>query len=166
MVRSRPLGTGAFSSVVLGFHSTSGQSVAVKTVDLRELTPRERAAAVGEPTLLRHLNHPNIVQLADVFVDPDAGTLSVLTALAAGGSLSAASARDGRLPGTAARFGEPATRLILANVLDGLAYLHAEGIVHRDIKPSNILLTGLVPSGLAATGGGGSELAAPIVAAV
>ncbi|GAB0495310.1 hypothetical protein MMPV_006609 [Pyropia vietnamensis] len=155
VVRSRPLGTGAFSSVVLGFHSTSGKSVAVKTVDLRELTPRERAAAVAEPTLLRQLKHPNIVQLADVFVDPDAGTLSVLTALAAGGSLSAAAARDGRLPGTAARFGEPATRLILANVLDGLAYLHAEGIVHRDIKPSNILLTGLVPSGLAKTGGGG-----------
>ncbi|KAK1859950.1 hypothetical protein I4F81_002542 [Pyropia yezoensis] len=115
VVRSRPLGTGAFSSVVLAFHSQTGRAVAVKTVNLQALTPRERAAAVAEPTLLRQLRHPNIVQLADVFVDPDAGTLSVLTALAAGGSLAAAASRDGRLPGTAARFGEPAARLILAN---------------------------------------------------
>ncbi|ONK75382.1 uncharacterized protein A4U43_C03F16270 [Asparagus officinalis] len=39
------------------------------------------------------------------------------------------------------RFPEPALAEIAAQVLNGLAYLHAQKIVHRDIKPSNLLLS-------------------------
>lgn len=43
-------------------------------------------------------------------------------------------------------FSEEATVEILRQVLEGLAYAHAMGVVHRDMKPANLLLTKGTPN--------------------
>lgn len=37
------------------------------------------------------------------------------------------------------KLGEPAVVVILDQLLDGLAHVHAEGWIHRDVKPANIM---------------------------
>ena len=38
------------------------------------------------------------------------------------------------------RFDEPMTRYIFSQLIEGIQYLHSNGIVHRDIKPENLLI--------------------------
>ena len=38
------------------------------------------------------------------------------------------------------RFDEPMTRYIFNQLIEGIQYLHSNGIVHRDIKPENLLI--------------------------
>jgi serine/threonine-protein kinase len=53
--------------------------------------------------------------------------------LVGGGSVRDLLARRGRLP-------EPLVAVLLAQLLDALAAVHARGVVHGDVKPANLLL--------------------------
>ncbi|MGO1228075.1 MAG: serine/threonine protein kinase [Brachybacterium sp.] len=52
--------------------------------------------------------------------------------LISGGTLESVVKKKGKL-------GEPAVVVILDQLLDGLAHVHAEGWIHRDVKPANIM---------------------------
>ena len=121
------IGGGAFGEVWRAHHHVwTDQLVAVKiptqTDYLRELQ-REGVAVHG-------LVHPNIVRAIgfDPYADPPYLTMEYV-------------------PGTSLRpliSGKQVTVMdsvaILRQVLAGLKYAHANGLVHRDIKPENILV--------------------------
>lgn len=100
--------------------------------------------------MLRHVTQPNILPYVDAIVSPNAvyavhrcpetrnsciltHCRYIFTELASGGDLMSFVNRYGTVS-------ELDTRIILRQVIRGLAYLHRKGIVHRDIKPENILL--------------------------
>jgi len=91
--------------------------------DIRERFVREAQIAAG-------LSHPNVVDVYDAGED---GTPYIVMELIDGPTLAEELRRRGRLPV------EEATA-VAAQVADGLAYAHAQGIVHRDIKPENLIL--------------------------
>eukprot|EP00027_Filamoeba_sp_ATCC50430_P004707 CAMPEP_0168563694 /NCGR_PEP_ID=MMETSP0413-20121227/12816_1 /TAXON_ID=136452 /ORGANISM="Filamoeba nolandi, Strain NC-AS-23-1" /LENGTH=714 /DNA_ID=CAMNT_0008595251 /DNA_START=275 /DNA_END=2416 /DNA_ORIENTATION=- len=85
-----------------------------------------------ELSLLRNLNHPNIVRLLD-YVESDE-SINLVFEYAENGSLSDVMKKFGAFP-------ESVVALYIDQVLEGLNYLHSMGVVHRDIKGSNILIT-------------------------
>ncbi len=78
------------------------------------------------------LSHPNIVNIYDVGREGDA--YYIVMELIDGATLGEMIEKDRRLPeGVAIDFG--------AQICNGLAYAHRQGLLHRDIKPANILVT-------------------------
>jgi serine/threonine protein kinase len=114
----------------------AGSRVAAKVVDAHLAGRRDvHDRLVREVDVGRRVRHGNVVPVhgIDEVATPD-GTATVLVmALVEGESLRARLDRDGPLPWTECR-------RVMADVADGLAALHAVGVVHRDVKPENVLL--------------------------
>ncbi|HEX2833845.1 MAG TPA: protein kinase [Thermoanaerobaculia bacterium] len=133
------LGKGSIGKVYLARHRRIGRRVALKTVHLEhrfedDIDEREFYKRLQrEAELCGSMQHPNIVTLYDVGYDGEVVSYFA-TEYIDGESLLARLRRTRPLPLVEAMS-------IACDVLRGLAYAHAKGIIHRDIKPANILLT-------------------------
>lgn len=126
------LGHGGMASVYRAVDEQLGREVAVKLFRIGPVDHGERARAEAEIHVLAGLRSPNLVTLFDAALDTDDGDSFLVMELVPGSDL-ATRLREGPLdPTTTARVG--------AQVAEGLAAVHAQGIVHRDVKPANVLL--------------------------
>ncbi|GAA5977680.1 hypothetical protein JCM11641_001376 [Rhodosporidiobolus odoratus] len=111
---------------------TTGETCAVKQIDLSHIPKSELPDIMSEIDLLKNLHHPNIVQYRG-YARTDSA-LYIILEYCENGSLSAIIKKFGRIP-------ESLVGLYTLQVLQGLQYLHDQGVIHRDIKGSNILAT-------------------------
>ncbi|KAJ3022465.1 Serine/threonine-protein kinase plk4 [Thoreauomyces humboldtii] len=79
------------------------------------------------------LHHPSILELYNYFEDQSYVYL-VMEICQNGELFQYIRQRDSALT-------EPEARGVIAQIVRGLLYLHANGIIHRDLKLSNLLLT-------------------------
>ncbi|KAJ3033316.1 Serine/threonine-protein kinase 4 [Rhizophlyctis rosea] len=93
----------------------------------------ERVAIKKEIDLLKGCKHRNIVQYYGCV--PVNEAMWILTDYCGAGSLIDC------IELTNQTYSEHQAAVILAAALEGLAYLHNQGVVHRDVKCANILLT-------------------------
>ncbi|GAA6058273.1 hypothetical protein JCM3770_004335 [Rhodotorula araucariae] len=126
------LGQGAFGSVYKALNWTTGETCAVKQIDLSHIPQSELPDIMSEIDLLKNLHHPNIVQYRGYA--QTSTSLYIILEYCENGSLSAIIKKFGRIP-------ESLVGLYTLQVLHGLQYLHDQGVIHRDIKGSNILAT-------------------------
>jgi tetratricopeptide (TPR) repeat protein len=127
------LGSSEMAVVYLADDRQTNGRVAVKVMQRgRANADRTLALFQREAETLRHLQHPNIVELIDT--QPYLGSYFIVTRYLEGPTL-----RDEirRQPGAISLDG---ASQIIAEVGDALSHAHAQGIIHRDVKPSNILL--------------------------
>jgi eukaryotic-like serine/threonine-protein kinase len=129
------IGSGGMAEVFRAHDRVLDRPVAIK-VFRSEHVSRDDAHGVERQQLevaaLARLNHPNLITLYDGSIGAVAGPAYIVMELIEGPSLGSRIA-EGPLP-------EPAVREIGIQLADGLAYVHAQGMVHRDVKPENILL--------------------------
>ncbi len=134
------IGEGSFGSVYLALHAVTGELLAVKQVELPNVTKGTEsdkkktsmiAALKQEIDLLQGLRHPNIVQYLGT--SSDESHLNIFLEYVPGGSIA------GMLKAYN-YFKEPLVRNFVRQILDGLAYLHGRDIIHRDIKGANVLV--------------------------
>jgi len=126
------LGHGGMASVYRAVDEQLGREVAVKVFRIGPVDHGERARAEAEIQTLAALRSPALVTLYDAALDDLDGDSYLVMELVPGSDL-ATRLREGVLDrATTARVG--------AQVADGLAAVHAQGIVHRDVKPANVLL--------------------------
>eukprot|EP00906_Rhabdomonas_costata_P010468 RCo014691 len=139
-VRQNMLGQGSSGRVYLGILSGRlvGHFVAVKVIELSSLTePSQISKLAAEITLMKEYQHPNIVQYYGCELNRQDNTLCIFMEYTPGGSISSLIMKS-----ESGRIEDPELiRHFTRQILEGLAYLHANNIIHRDIKGDNILVT-------------------------
>ncbi len=130
----REIGRGGTGVVWLGRDEMLGRQVALKRIGLLPGADRtDLARAEREARLSAQLNHPNVVGVFDVVVDPDTEARWLVMEFVDGVTLGQLVRERGPLsPDDAAP--------LLRQVADALVAAHAAGIAHRDVKPSNVLV--------------------------
>jgi len=122
------LGEGGMGVVFRAHDTLLDRSVAIKTLAPALFGQEGARRLVREAQSAARLNHPNVVSIYDAV--EEGGQFAIVMELVEGQTL-----RE-LLPVPVARLVE-----IIVQVLQGLEYAHAQGIVHRDIKPENIVVT-------------------------
>jgi serine/threonine-protein kinase len=127
------VGQGGMAVVYSGMDTVLRRRVAIKV-----LRPQLAADAdfvqrfYTEAQLAAKLSHPNIVNIYDVGREGD--SYFIVMELVDGATLAEMIESDGRLP-------EAVAIDFAAQICNGLAYAHRQGLLHRDIKPANVLVT-------------------------
>jgi len=125
------LGSGAFATVKLAVHKATGKKYAVKMINKADVG-NDMESIDREITILKNLNHPNIVLLKETFDSPQ--YLYIVMELCEGGELFNSIAEK-------VSYSEKEAAGVIVQLLQAIDYLHSQNIVHRDLKPENLLLS-------------------------
>ncbi|RZF42676.1 hypothetical protein LSTR_LSTR001471 [Laodelphax striatellus] len=131
------LGEGSYAKVKEALDSQTLCRRAVKILKKKKLRriPNGEENARREIQLLKSLRHKNVIELVDVMIDEEKQKMYMVMEYCVGGLQDMLeSTPDKKFPTWQAHG-------YFCQLLDGLEYLHSQGIVHKDIKPSNLLLT-------------------------
>lgn len=137
--RGQLIGKGSYGRVYLGINLTTGDFLAVKQVEVNQKAAgqdkdkvKEMVSALDqEIDTMQHLEHPNIVQYLGC--ERKEYSISIFLEYISGGSVGSCLRKHGK-------FEESLVSSLTRQTLEGLAYLHREGVLHRDLKADNILL--------------------------
>jgi len=134
----KQIGKGCFGTVYKVIRTEDSAMFACKMIDFRGYSRREMNGLVDEIEHLQKIDHPNVCGAVDIFQKE--GIVTIIMPLCEGMDLfhhMAAQRKAG------AQIDESTVASYIAQILEGLKYIHSKGIVHCDLKPSNIMFVDL-----------------------
>lgn len=126
------IGEGTYGVVYKAKDKNTGQVVALKKIRLDTESEGVPSTAIREISLLKELDHINIVRLLDV-VHSEKKLYLVFEFLDMDLKKYMDSAPPSGLP-------LPLVKSYLWQLLQGIAYCHSHRVLHRDLKPQNLLI--------------------------
>lgn len=139
-VETKVLGEGHYGTVRRCQDRETGEWYALKTIKKAKVKRSDYLRR--EIDLLLTVNHPNIINVVDVFEDKF--NLQIVTELCTGGELFDAIIAKSK--SAAGHYSEHDASTLVMKVLSAIDHCHAEhDIVHRDLKPENFLFKGPGP---------------------
>ncbi|XP_078115979.1 maternal embryonic leucine zipper kinase [Sander vitreus] len=124
------IGSGGFAKVKLGRHILTGENVAIKIMNKKDLgddLPRVKV----EIEAMKNLSHQHICRLYQV-IETSTQIFMVLEYCPGGELFDYIIAKD--------RLSEEETRVFFRQIVSAMAYVHSQGYAHRDLKPENLLI--------------------------
>ena len=148
----RQLGRGGFATVVLArqrkdTHPDQVSLVAIKVVGSQAASRQEHGYAHREIDILQELQHPNIMKIMDFWEAPPTKTNNKHTTNPNGcAAVMALSYSQGPTLEHLLKHGGAVSlsfgRVVMAQLVDAIAYCHGRAVIHRDMKPDNVVITG------------------------
>ena len=127
------VGSGTYGDVYKGKMKGTNEIIAIKKIKIDLENEGIPSTALREITILRELQHPNIIELKDVICNNN--KLYLLFEFAEYDLRKFLEEYENK------NLDEETIKSFLYQILDALAYCHSKKIIHRDLKPQNILLT-------------------------
>ncbi|XVF14327.1 hypothetical protein REPUB_Repub09cG0049700 [Reevesia pubescens] len=127
------IGQGTYSSVFQAREVETGKMVALKKVRFDNFQPESIRFMAREITILRRLDHPNIMKLDGVITSRFSSTVYLVFDYMEHDLAGLSSSPD-------IQFSEAQVKCYMQQLLLGLEHCHLRRIMHRDIKASNILV--------------------------
>uniref|UniRef100_A0A671U2Z5 Maternal embryonic leucine zipper kinase n=1 Tax=Sparus aurata TaxID=8175 RepID=A0A671U2Z5_SPAAU len=124
------IGSGGFAKVKLGRHILTGEKVAIKIMNKKDLgddLPRVKV----EIEAMKNLSHQHVCRLYHV-IETSTQIFMVLEYCTGGELFDYIIAKD--------RLSEEETRVFFRQIVSAMAYVHSQGYAHRDLKPENLLI--------------------------
>ncbi|MCO5583133.1 hypothetical protein L7F22_037041 [Adiantum nelumboides] len=128
------LGHGQFGYTYVATELSSGEEVAVKTIEKKKMVLPIAVDDVRREVKIMGLlsGHENVVQFHEAFEDDD--YVYIVMELCQGGEL-----LDRILAKKDVRYSEKDAAIVVRQMLNVAACCHLNGVVHRDLKPENFL---------------------------
>ncbi|MFT7807419.1 maternal embryonic leucine zipper kinase [Arapaima gigas] len=124
------IGSGGFAKVKLGRHILTGEKVAIKIMEKKDLGEDLHRVKI-EIEAMKNLSHQHVCRLYHVIETPTK-IFMVLEYCPGGELFDYIIAKD--------RLSEEETRVFFRQIVSAMAYVHSQGYAHRDLKPENLLI--------------------------
>ncbi|XP_067122798.1 cyclin-dependent kinase 1-like [Centruroides vittatus] len=132
-IKVEKIGEGTYGVVYKGKNRRTGQLVALKKIRLESEDEGVPSTAIREISLLKELNHSNIVRLQDVLMQENRLHL-VFEYLSMDLKKYLDSIPSGQY------MDKMLVKSYLHQILQAIVYCHQRRILHRDLKPQNLLI--------------------------
>ncbi|XP_001234443.1 mitogen-activated protein kinase 13 isoform X1 [Gallus gallus] len=127
-----PVGSGAYGSVCSAIDKKTGEKVAIKKLCRPFQSEIFAKRAYRELTLLKQMQHENVIGLLDVFTSAPSyhGFQDFYLVMPY--------MRTDLQKIMGHEFSDEKIQYLVYQMLKGLKYIHSAGIIHRDLKPGNL----------------------------